>query len=310
MTEGLNHYLADRMERLAMDLLGTAPTSRCRGEIRFGAKGSLAIQTAGPKRGAWFDFQAGVGGAPLGLIRHARKCSTREAVRWAQDWLGMTPGSQPPPKPTGRLPAAPEGSSWTADLARSMWQEAVLAEGTLAEAYIRWRGLTLEPCMPIRFHPRAWRNNANGPPGPAVLALMTCAETAEPVGLHVTYLRADGLGKAEGDRVKVMLGKAGVIRLAPIEGPTLGIAEGIETGLTVAQHFRWRPVWCATSAGGIGRFPVLAGIQTLMIFADRDPAGINAARTCAANWTRAGREARICLPPAGDFNDLVRGQAA
>jgi hypothetical protein len=145
-----------------------------------------------------------------------------------------------------------------------------------------------------------------------MLALMTDPETGAEAGVHCTYVCSDGRGKAEGPTPKVMFGKAGIIRLSPGDevGTGLGVAEGIETALTIMQSFGWRPVWCTTSAGGIGRFPVVPSIQTLTIFADRDPAGINAARTCAANWTKAGREARICLPPAGDFNDMVREQAA
>ena len=77
----------------------------------------------------------------------------------------------------------------------------------------------------------------------------------------------------------------------------LGITEGIENGLGVLL-MGWAPVWSATCAGGIDRFPVLSGIEclSLTIFSDDDEIGIKAAKTCAERWCSAGREARITLP--------------
>jgi putative DNA primase/helicase len=107
---------------------------------------------------------------------------------------------------------------------------------------------------------------------------------------------------------RAMLGAAGVVRLVPDSEVTqgLGIGEGIETCLAMMQAFGWRPMWAATSAGAIARFPVLAGIEALTAFADADGPGLAAARACIARWTEAGREARLLAPPAGDFDDLAR----
>lgn len=300
-----------QIEALAVELIGAPPTTRTRDEIRFGRKSALAVRVAGPKRGTFCDYSSDAKGDAIALICHIRNCTTGEAIRWAQAWLGDAP--RPAPKPVSASPPAPpERSSWALDFGRNLWREAVPPKGTLVEAYARYRGLALETGMPIRFHPRAWRSKENGPPGPAMLALMTDAETGEPCGLHVTYLRPDGAGKAEGPSPKIMLGRAGVIRLSPDDSVTtaLGIAEGIETALSVMQCFGWRPLWAACSAGGIARLPVLRIIERLTVFADQDEAGIKAARICALRWENAGREARILAPPKGDFNDLAREVAA
>ena len=169
--------------------------------------------------------------------------------------------------------------------------------------------------MPVRFHPRAWRNRAFGPPGPAMVALMTDPRSGRPRGVHITYLRADGSGKAKGERPRIVLGRAGVVRLVPDVQVTLGLglAEGIETGLAVMQAFRWRPVWAAGSAGRIADFPMLPGIEALTVFADTDDrgAGMDAAQACARRWAAAGRDARIIAARADtDFNDAVLGRAA
>ena len=241
-----------------------------------------------------------------------RRCGFVDALWWARDFLGepqpSRDGHKPPPPPAP-VDAAP---SATLDLARCLWREAVLASGTVAEAYLAHRGLRLEPRMPLRFHPRAWRNRANGPPGPAMLALMTCPERNEPTGVHVTYLRPDGRGKADGPAAKAMFGRRGVIRLSPDEEVTLGIgiAEGIETSVAVMQRLDWRPVWAATCAGAVAGFPVLPGLDAITIFADADPAGMRAAEACARRWSEAGREGYVWTPAQGDWRDAACPEAA
>jgi hypothetical protein len=328
MTERLdlaavNMRLAERMDDLALHLAGE-PASRSRDELRFRGKGSLAVMIAGPKRGAWHDHEAGCGGDPLGLVAHLRRMPMRDAYAWALTWVGEParhayPSQRqapvaPPERPHGPShEAADLRKRWSVDLARTLWRDAVPGHAML-RAYLGARGLTLPEDAPLRFHPRAWRNADYGPPGPAMIAQMTLPETGEPCGAHVTYLRADGAGKAEGKRQKVMLGAVGVIRLVLDEdvGAGLGLAEGIETALAVMQRAGWSPVWAATSAGAMDRFPVLPGIEALTIFADADGAGIKAARECGRRWAAAGREARLLAPPAGDWNDALPriGEAA
>jgi putative DNA primase/helicase len=64
----------------------------------------------------------------------------------------------------------------------------------------------------------------------------------------------------------------------------------------------WRPIWALGNAGMIGKFEVLAGIEALTVFADRDPNGAvqRAAEQCAQRWQAAGREATIRLPTVDD----------
>jgi hypothetical protein len=302
----LKAELAARMEPLALALLPEPPTTKTRHELRFGAKGALAVRIAGAKRGTFCDYAAGAKGDALAFIAHARQCPPREAFQWARQWLGGA--CPPPPAPNPPMPAAsPAERAWSLQTARNLWHEALPAKGSLAETYLAARGLALPATAPLAFHPRAWRNKEHGPPCPAMLALMTEPETGAPVGVHVTYLARDGVGKAPGTRAKVMLGKAGLIRLASIEGAGLGLAEGIETALAVMQRAGWAPVWAATSAGAVARFPILPAVECLTVFGDADPPGMSAARQAAQRWRDAGKQARICAPPAGDWDDALRG---
>ena len=313
-TSEIKTALALRMEALTHELIKAPLSCRQPDELRFGRNQSLSVRIGGAKIGTFADFSGNAKGDAIAFICHLRQCTTGEAIRWARAWLSDAPRPNHT-RVRASPPAAPESPPEpprTLELARNLWRDAMPPQGTLAEAYLHSRGLALEPGLPIRFHPRAWRNKENGPPCPAMISLMTCPTSREATGAHVTYLRADGTGKAEGGRAKIMLGQAGIIRLSPDDEISLGLglAEGVETGLAIMQHFGWRPVWSAASAGGIGRFPVLRGIEALTIFADQDSAGIEAARQCARRWQEAGREGRVLAPPKGDFDDLAREIAA
>ena len=108
-------------------------------------------------------------------------------------------------------------------------------------------------------------------------------------------MRADGT-KADVDPPRLLLGghrkQGGVIRLWPDEAVTTGlaIAEGIETALSLAHDYK--PVWSVIDAGNLAAFPVLPGIETLIIGADHDEAGLKAAAACADRWAAAGVEVR------------------
>ena len=81
--------------------------------------------------------------------------------------------------------------------------------------------------------------------------------TNRPVGVHRTFLRADGLAEAAVEPNKMMLGrsKGAVLKLTPDEDVTmgLGITEGIEDGLAVLNS-GFAPVWVCLSAGAVMAF--------------------------------------------------------
>jgi putative DNA primase/helicase len=311
----LSARLAQHIAELARDLAGE-PMHRGRTEWRYrgrdGGAEALRVFVDGPKRGGWTDFHADAGGDALAFVAHLRRVPLHEAIFWARGWLGEERAHRDtaprldrprPPPETQREPPA------TLDAARRIWRECVAAEGTLAETYLAARGLQLEPGAPLRFHPACPRGEAERLP--AMVALMSDPATGTPCGLHRTFLEADGRDRLRDRKGRAMLGRAGVVRLVPDTEVTagLGLAEGIETALAVMQGFAWRPVWAATSAGALSGFPVLPSVEALTIWADPDGAGLDAAETCAARWVAAGREARICTPPRGDFNDLIRSAA-
>ena len=141
---------------------------------------------------------------------------------------------------------------------------------------------------------------------PAMVCRMRSVEGLV-MGVHRTWLTPDGLGKAPVDKPRMTLGPCAgcAIRLFE-EADTLGISEGIENAL--AYHvLTGVPVWAAGSTSGLKAIELPAEVRTVVIIADPDPAGENAARVAAMRLTCDSRKVRIARPPDGlDFNDLLR----
>lgn len=230
--------------------------------------------------------------------------------------LGISDEPRREAKPKAREPE----DSDRVDRALHLWREAEKASGTPAEAYLVSRGLSLAPGLNsgdvLRFHPGCPFRLEDGTTARllAMMALFRDIITDEPCGLHRTALKPDGSGKADipglGNPKKMLgIAKGAAIKLSADEEIThgLGLAEGIETAMT-ALCAGWRPVWACGSAGAIGAFPVLAGVEELTIFGDADPTGLAAAKVCRTRWRQAGRLCTIFLPPQDgeDWNDTVR----
>jgi putative DNA primase/helicase len=202
----------------------------------------------------------------------------------------------------------PPESSWREPL--DIWREAVNAHGTPVELYLMRRGLALPPgAEALRFHPAC---PFAGSKTPAMLALVRNIESNEPQAIHRTALDHGGNKIAIDGKDRMALGPigGGAIKLTADENVTiaLGIAEGIETSLSLQQLPEWMgsPVWSLISAGGIRKFPLLSGIETLAIAADHDSAGVRAAVEVAERWQ--DREVLIFEARAdgADLNDIVR----
>lgn len=193
------------------------------------------------------------------------------------------------------------------------WTKCQPLSGT-ALAYLGARHCVIPPVDGnLRWHPRV-RNAKSNYIGPALVALITDARTGKPLSLHRTWIRADGT-KATHPAKMMLAGHSiagGVIRLWPDDCVTygLGIAEGIETALSLAWGFT--PVWSLIDAGHLAKFEPLPGIDALTIAADNDAngKGQSAARECADRWSAAGAEVFITRQAANDLNDTVREVAA
>ena len=190
------------------------------------------------------------------------------------------------------------------ELALQIFADAVDPRRGPVQVYLQGRGLGRLPddVIDVRYHPRCPRGTDRLP---AMIALMRDAVSNEPTGVHRTFLRSDGSGKADVSPAKMMLGRAAgsVVKLTPDEDVLagLGLSEGLEDGIAIL-NMGWRPVWACMSAVGMSHFPVLRGIEALSLFRDADRAGLSAADSCAVRWRRAGLSAVVVDPRNGkDF---------
>jgi hypothetical protein len=205
-------------------------------------------------------------------------------------------------------------------VARGIWQRRRPITGTLAEHYLRLRGLDIDGdhLRYMGFDPEAaWREVPNDPASPllrvpCLLSVYRDIHTDEIVAVQKTRLAPDSskLGRRFNG-----CPKRAAIKIDPDENVTMGLAigEGLETCLS-ARALGFRPVWATGSAGGIEAFPALDGVESLTVLLEHDESGANAkaVQACADRWIAAGKEVFSADPPpdCGDMNAvLTQGMA-
>jgi putative DNA primase/helicase len=222
-----------------------------------------------------------------GTLRFNEKQSTtlrrnREVVRWTD------------PRPSG-LP-----SYW-----RELWASTQQLGGIALE-YLHARGCVIPPSdSDLRWHPAM--RHPTGYVGAALVALVRHAVSGEALSVHRTWISPDGTKPVSPARLlaKGCSKREGVVMLWPSEAVTysLGLAEGIETALALANLHR--PVWAAIDAGNLSGFPLLDGIESLVLAVDGDEAGRSAAAMCGERWSDCADVRLIKFPDGKDAADLA-----
>lgn len=188
--------------------------------------------------------------------------------------------------------------------ALTVWREAIPIHGTIAETYLRHRGITCDLPETLRFHPEAWHPSAKRIP-----AMVALIEGLPRLAVHRTYLRPDGADKAEVEPAKAMLGMTagGAVRVTEAQGP-LVVAEGIETALSLASGLLARPatIWAALSTSGMAGLRLPDRPHRLTIASDGDKAGHEAAHKLATRAAALGWTVSMLPAPEGrDWNDIL-----
>lgn len=202
--------------------------------------------------------------------------------------------------------------------AHDLFAAGVSCENTPAAVYLEGRGIRevrfnrLSPTL--RFHPGAL-HSPSGLHLPAMLAQIR-GPKGQALGIHRTFLKPDGSGKTDVGPAKMMLGPSagGAVRFGP-DAPVLGLAEGVETALSVCAASRRGlrlTVWATLSTSGLKAvvLPPAPTAAVVLICADHDDAGLAAAEATAERLEAEGRTVQIITPPTPgtDFNDVLRGK--
>lgn len=209
-------------------------------------------------------------------------------------------------KPSAEKPKPEMTDDERRNILRSTWNEArPMAEGDLVSRYLASRGLEADTTE-LRFSP-ALRDGEGGI-RPAMVARVLNADGSRVATLHRTFLRPDGLAKAEMPTPrKLMPGEipeGAAVRLGPIK-EALGIAEGIETALAASEIFEL-PVWAAISSPMLVKWWPPEGVEEVFVFGDHDENydGQAAAFGLAKRLMAKGIRTTVRLPTRpGDWND-------
>ncbi|WP_375702907.1 toprim domain-containing protein [Bartonella sp. AA131HXZ] len=191
-----------------------------------------------------------------------------------------------------------------AERAKAIWQQSQPIKNTLAETYLRMRGITCDLPPDLRFH-----SKCPHPSGVTLPALVALVKGAGSFAIHRTFLQANGC-KTDQRPAKAMLGSVmgGGVHLSQENPKHLVICEGIETGLSLLSGLLSEPVdlWASLSTSGMMRVNLPPTKARLTIAMDGDDAGRKAGFTLAARAYSQGFEVFMMQAPKGtDFNNVL-----
>jgi putative DNA primase/helicase len=237
-------------------------------------------------------------------------CTQAEVIQGLREWeVWGSPSSQGGEFPPGPVTNHPPESKTSRDNALAMWARSQPAEGTVVEKYLRARGYNGPIPAALRYV--SGKHPSDEQLHPVMVAAAIVIDPPEIIGVHRTFLRADGSGKAPLDPNKMSLGdvRGACVPLTRSRvGQTVAVSEGIETGLSVQQATDI-PTLAALSTGGLKALLLPSVVRDVRIAADPDKPGLEAAQAAARRWHAEGRKVCIVRPPEGqDFNDLARSR--
>ncbi|WP_205602525.1 DUF7146 domain-containing protein [Chelativorans alearense] len=288
------------------------------GDVRNTPGRSMFVRLVGPESGKgaagkWTDAATGEHGDLLDVIRES--CGLvefRDVADEARRFLAL-PHPEPESAPRcGLKTPAPAGSPLAAKRLFSMARPII---GTLAESYLRNRGITaLHGAGSLRFHPRCYyRPDEHAPTEtwPAVIASVTDLDGHQ-TGAHRTWLDPKGfsevrLGKAPIDTPRRAMGDllGNAVRFG-VAGEIMAAGEGIETMLSLRCVLPDMPMVAALSAAHLTALALPGSLRRLYIVCDDDPAGEEARDSLGKRADAEGIEALTIAPMLGDFNEDLR----
>ena len=257
--------------------------------------------------GKWTDAATGEHGDLLDLIAQSQGCTTlADTLDEARRFLSL-----PRPQAYEPITSAPQGSP---EAARRLFAMSEPIRGTIAEAYLRARGITdLRDCTSLRFHPRCYYRGEEADPAdtardawPALIAAATDG-SGTITGVHRTWLDPSGEAKAAVSTPRRSMGliSGQGVRFGKARG-VVAVGEGLETMLSLHIALPNLPIVAAGSASHLDALRLPDGLRRLYVAEDNDPAGRRATASVMTRAEAVGIEAMRLAPVLGDFNDDLR----
>ena len=277
------------------------------GDVHNNPGRSLFVRLSGETSGKWTDAATAEHGDLLDVIRESRGLhSFRDMADEARAFLSL-----PVPEFFGsdRRPQTPSVSPGSVEAAHRLWNASMPITGTLAEMYLRKRGLTaLCEATALRYHPRCYYRPDESLPSqsrPALIAAVT-DEAGRLTGVQRTWLDPASGRKARIETPRRALGTllGHGVRFPGMPFDVMAAGEGIETVLSLRVILPQMPMVAALSANHLSAisFPQ-PPLRRLYIVRDNDPAGNGARDRLTERAREAGIKAVTLSPLLGDFND-------
>jgi putative DNA primase/helicase len=257
------------------------------------------------RRGTWICTKCGAGDG-IALVMKRNGWEFREAAKQIEAIIGSV---------TADLPKRERSDRDKRDAMNRLWLMSKIVEASdpVGRYLFRRVGVTCFPsCLRTAYD---LRYKSDCPSfHPAMIAMVSGPDDA-PATLHRTYLTSDGRKAPVIEPRRLMPGiiaKGAAIRLGPA-GDVLGIAEGIETALSVTALFGVT-CWAAVSAAMMAAWQPPDEAKRIIVFGDNDLsyAGQSAAYALARRLRSDERVVEVQIPTevGADWNDVHQLQLA
>ena len=255
--------------------------------------------------GKWTDAATGEHGDLLDLIALNRGLDgLQDALDEARAFLRL-------PRPElDRIPRSPSAPSSSSESARRLFAMSQPIAGTLAETYLRSRGITaLHGTRSLRYHPRCYYRPdscSEAEMWPALIAVVTDLD-GQITGVHRTWLDPSGADKAPIDTPRRAMGHllGHGVRFG-VASDTMAAGEGIETMLSLRMALPLMPMIAALSANHLAAVLFPPALNRLYIARDADTAGDCAVERLIGRAHEVGIDAIALSPRLSDFNEDLR----
>lgn len=282
------------------------------GDVANSKGRSLYVHLAGPRKGRWADAATTQFGDLLDLVRET--CGLVDFRDVADEARRFLNEPQPSPASTGCDASVPLIGRPAAERARRLFRMTQPLAGTLADSYLRQRGILRASLHPaLRFHPSCYyRDHVTGRTSsyPALTAAVTDRLGAI-TGVHRTWLDPQGDGKAKVDDPRRALGGllGNAVRFRfPVHGPVpvMAAGEGLESMLSLSHVMPGMAMISALTANHLAAFQLPSGCMRLYIAADADAAGRHGIERLSRRAQALGILPLVLAPELGDFNEDLR----
>ena len=209
-------------------------------------------------------------------------------------------------------PYSPTDPAENSESAHRLFAMSKIIPGTIAEAYLRHRGITDLRCTDsLRFHPNCYHRTETDAgtrteAWPAMIAAVT-DNRGTITGVHRTWLDPFGRGKAPLETPRRAIGDlhGHGVRFGNADD-VMAVGEGIETILSLRCAIPNMSMAAALSANHLCVLLFPASLRRIYVARDNDPAGDRAFAALAERAAHAGIEAISLMPALRDFNDDLR----